>query len=137
MENDVAMVYQVQNEVLKKYLLTSLKPKMLLIFQTIVQVNIKTRKTCDGTGGTVKRLTKLASLGRATSDQILTPTAMFNFCKYNIEGINLIYLSKDEIDATKAKFAKRFNNIKSIPRTRSFHVFISVTPNEIGVKFYI
>ena len=44
MEHNVAVVYQVQNEVLKKYLLTSLKSKMLLIFQTIVQVNIKAGK---------------------------------------------------------------------------------------------
>ena len=44
MEHDVAMIYQVQNEFLKKYLLTSLQPKMLLIFQTVMQVNIKTGK---------------------------------------------------------------------------------------------
>ena len=72
-------------------------------------------------GETVKRLTRLASLGRATGDQIVTPTAMFNFCKDPFEGINFIYLSKDEVDATKAEFAKRFDNIKVIPRTRSLH----------------
>ena len=63
----------------------------------------------------------MASLGRATGDQIVTPTAMFNFCKDAFEGINFIYLSKDEVDATKAEFAKRFDNIKVIPRTRSLH----------------
>ena len=113
----------------------------------VVQVNIKTRKVysvcinivlnskwvffatshgkqpCDGKGGTVKRLTRLASLGRATSYQILTPTSMFSFCNDNNKGINFIYLSKDEVDATRAKFAKRFNNIKTIPGTRSFHEF--------------
>ena len=38
------------------------------------------KQPCDGIGGTVKRLTRLESLGRTTSDQILTSTAMFNFC---------------------------------------------------------
>ena len=88
----------------------------------------------DGIGSTVKRLTRLSSLGRATSDEILTTTAMFNFCKDNVEGRNFIYLSKDEVDATRTKFAKRLDNIKSIPGTRSFHEFIPITPNEI-VKF--
>ena len=61
---------------------------------------------------------------------------MFNFWKDNIEGINFIYLSKDEVDAIRAKFAKWFDNIKTIPGTRSFHEFIPITPNEIGVKFF-
>ena len=74
-------------------------------------------------------MTRLASLGRATSHQILTPTAIFNFYKDNNEGINFIYLSKDEVDATRVKFAKRFNNIKTIPEARSFHEFIPITPN--------
>ena len=88
------------------------------------------KQPCDGIGGTVKRLTSLASLGRATSDQILSPTAIFNFCEDNIEGINFIYFSKDEVNGTRAKFSKRF-----IPGTRSFPEFIPITPNEIGVKF--
>ena len=60
---------------------------------------------------------------------------MFNFCEDNIEGIHFIYPSKDEAEASRAKFAKRFNNIKTIPGTRSFHEFILITPNEIGVRF--
>ena len=57
---------------------------------------------------------------------------MFNFCQDNVEGINFIYLSKDEVDATRAKFAKKFDNIKTIPGTRSFHKFIPITPNELS-----
>ena len=68
----------------------------------------------------IKRLTRLASLGRATTDQISTTTAMFNFCKDNIKGINFIYLSNDEVDVTRAKFAKRLDNIKTIRGTRLF-----------------
>ena len=132
---------------------------MLLIFQRVLQVNIMTEKNylmcyhrsefgnnvkwvffatshekqpCDRVGSTVKRLTRLTSLGGATSDQ--TPTAIFNFCEDNIEIINLIYLSKDKVDTT-AKFAKRFNNIKTILGKRLFHEFVPITTNEIGVKF--
>ena len=147
----------------KKYLLTSLKPKMLSFFSDSCAIQYINRKNlfnlcqhsfefrinaklvffttfhrkqpCVRIGGTVKRLTRFESLRRATSDQILTPTALFNFCKDNIKGINLIYFSKDEVDATKSKFAKRFGNIKIIPGTRSFHKFIPTTPNEMRVTF--
>ena len=44
---------------------------------------------------------------------------MFKICKDNIEGIHFIYLSKDEVDATRAKFANKFNNKKTIPGTKS------------------
>ena len=93
------------------------------------------KQPCDRIGGTVKRLTRLASFGRATSDQILTPTDMLDFCKDNIKGINFIYLPKDEVDATGAKFVKRLDNTRTIPGKRSFHKFITITPNEIEVKF--
>ena len=46
---------------------------------------------------------------------------MFNFCKDNIEGKTFIYLLEDEIDAIRAKFTKRFNNIKTILGTTLFH----------------
>ena len=49
-------------------------------------------------------MTRLASLGRATSDQILTPTAMFNFCKDDTEGISFLYLSK--VDGTEQSLQK-------------------------------
>ena len=33
------------------------------------------------------------------------------------------------------EFAKRFDNLKTIPGTSSFHEFLPITPNETGVKF--
>ena len=76
------------------------------------------KQPCVRIGGTVKRLTRFESLRRATSDQILTPTALFNFCKDNIKGINLIYFSKDEVDATKSKFAKKVQQYKNHSRNK-------------------
>ena len=39
------------------------------------------KSPCDGVGGTLKRLTARASLQRPLADQILTPTAVFHYCK--------------------------------------------------------
>ena len=44
------------------------------------------KSTCDGIGGTVKRLTAKASLQRPIDKQILTPLDMFNFCEESIQG---------------------------------------------------
>ena len=132
MEHDVAMVYQEQNEVLKKVLVD-----LPYYFSDGCASQYKNhgKQPCDGIRSTVKRLTRLANLGRATGEQILTPTAMFNFSKDNIEGINFMCLPKDGVDATKAKFTETFDNIKTIPGTKSFHKSIPITPNKIGVTF--
>ena len=146
MEHNVPMLYQVQNEVLKKVLADLPKMKDFTYFSDGCANQYKNQKNlfnlcqhssesginakwvffatshgkqpCDGIGGTVKRLNRLASLGRATSDQILTPTTMFNFCKDNIEGRNFIYLSTDEVDVTIAKFGKKVQQHKDHSRKK-------------------
>ena len=92
-EHDVAMVYQVQNEVLKKVLADLPETKDVTYFSDGCESQYKSRKhlfnlcqhssefginakwvffgtshgkqPCDGIRGTVKRLTRLVSLGRA------------------------------------------------------------------------
>ena len=50
---------------------------------------------CDGLGGTIKRLATKASLQRCTegmhSEQILSPTAFFEFCCQNIKNIEFVF----------------------------------------------
>ena len=59
------------------------------------------KSPCDGIGGTVKRLTSIASLHRTTTNHILTASAMFNFCQNEIIGINFYYISKESINNLK------------------------------------
>lgn len=44
------------------------------------------KSSCDGIGGTVKRLTAKASLQRPVNKQILTPKDMFDFCQESVKG---------------------------------------------------
>ena len=53
------------------------------------------KSPCDGIGGTVKKLTSIASLHRTTNNHILTASAKFNFCRNEIIGISLYYISKE------------------------------------------
>ena len=81
------------------------------------------KQPCDGIGGTVKRLAAKASLQRNLQNQILTLKAMFDFCVNNIEGINFIYISTDELSETRIFLNDRFVNASTISGTRSFHQF--------------
>ena len=67
------------------------------------------KSTCDGIGGTVKRLTARASLQRPISSQILSAKTMFEFCQGSIHGINFIYTNSDETDVIRSKLTSRFS----------------------------
>ena len=67
------------------------------------------KSTCDGIGGTVKRLTARASLQRPISSQILSAKKMFEFRQGSIHGINFIYTNSDETDVIRSKLTSRFS----------------------------
>ncbi|KAK2711266.1 hypothetical protein QYM36_012450 [Artemia franciscana] len=52
------------------------------------------KSICDGLEGTVKRILKKASLQLSDENQIKTATAVYDFCKVNIEKINFHFIDK-------------------------------------------
>ena len=89
----------------------------------------------DGIGGTVKRLASKKSLQQENDNHILTPSQMFKFCQENIEGINFIFISKQEIETSRNFLKKRFDAVKvAVPGTRSFHQFVPLTDRIIRTK---
>ena len=64
------------------------------------------KSLCDGIGGTVKRLTSIASLRRTTNNHKLTVSAIFDFCKYEIIGISFYYISKESNMIIQVKWSK-------------------------------
>ena len=79
------------------------------------------KSTCDGVGGTVKRITSRASLQRPFDNQILSAVEMFKFCKEEIKGINFKFIPKETMEVTRANLETRFLNAKTLPGTRSYH----------------
>ena len=54
--------------------------------------------TCDGLGGTVKRLAARASLHRPYKQQIMTPFQLYEWARENIPGVNFCICSmRDKI----------------------------------------
>ena len=71
---------------------------------------------------------------RPLADQILTPEALFDYCKCNTEGIEFIYMSKVTLDAARIQMENRYTFGSIIPGTRSYHHFEPITESTIGYK---
>lgn len=92
------------------------------------------KSPCDGVGGTTKRLAARASLQRPSSDQILTPKDLFDFCDQNINGIKYIFVTKDEIEESKKFQEERWRESSTIAGTREHHQFVPVDLNSVCVS---
>ena len=76
------------------------------------------KSTCDGIGGTVKRLTAKARLQRQTCGQIVNAEEMFKFCKTEIKGIEFIYTSNETVVGVREMLSDRFSRARTIPCAR-------------------
>ena len=79
---------------------------------------------CDGVGGTIKRLAAYASLQHTMADQILTPQQLFECCENDITNIPSFFISGLGIDKNKSFLQQRYNGVKNIPGTWSYHSFV-------------
>ena len=92
------------------------------------------KSSCDGIGGTVKRLTARASLQRTFSNQIITAEEVFNFCRNEVKGIVSKYISKEEMDIVRSRLSDRFSKTHTLPGTRNYHQFVPIRNSIIGAK---
>lgn len=94
------------------------------------------KSSCDGIGGTVKRLVARASLQAATTDQILTPQQLFEWAVANIHGIKFFFVSTKDIHLHESSFAleERYSTVKTIPGTRSHHSFVPTACDSLEMK---
>ena len=68
------------------------------------------KSPCDAIGGTVKRVTAIASLQRPSGNQILTPSDMFEFCSTttSLSYIIFIYVSQYQLSELRKTFEARY-----------------------------
>lgn len=94
------------------------------------------KSSCDGIGGTVKRLAARASLQAATCDQILDPQQLFEWASANIHGIHFFFLSTEDIQSHESSFAleNRYSTVKTIVGTRSHHSFVPLSRETMQMK---
>ena len=92
------------------------------------------KSPCDGIGGTVKRLTSIASLHRTTNSHILKASAMFDFCQNEIIGISFYYISKESNMIIQSEMELRYTTAKTLLGTRSNHNIFPISNTKIGTK---
>ena len=92
------------------------------------------KSPCDGIGGTVKRLSRRASLQRPVERQIMTTGDLFTWCSENIQNIKFFLVSKEEIDRLRPMLDQRFQGAHTIPGTRDHHCFIPTSERAIRVS---
>ena len=91
------------------------------------------KNSCDGVGGTIKRLAARASLQRPLSDQILTPFELFQFATESILNITSFFVESGDVTRQANILEPRFSNATRFKGTRKHHKFIP-QGNEISMS---
>ena len=92
------------------------------------------KSPCDGTRGTVKRVTARASLQKTTSGHILTAEQMFKFCKEAIPSVNFVHITANEINTACSKLEHQYLITETIPGARSYHQYIPTSSYTIELR---
>ncbi|EFX75283.1 hypothetical protein DAPPUDRAFT_108106 [Daphnia pulex] len=91
------------------------------------------KSACDGIGGTVKRLARLASLQRSANNQITSPMQLFNWAKENLE-IKCFFVTSEEVKANEAVINERMQNAIAVTGTRKFHSYVPVNSFQVNAS---
>jgi hypothetical protein len=91
------------------------------------------KSSCDGIGGTVKRLARLASLQRSANNQITSPMQLFNWAKENLE-IKCFFVTSEEVKANEAVINERMQNAIAVTGTRKFNSYVPVNSFQVNAS---
>ena len=91
------------------------------------------KSACDGIGGTVKRLARLASLQRGINDQITTPIQLFDWATRNLE-LKCFYISSQEVKQNETLIDDRMRSAIAIRGTRTFHSYVPINLFQINAS---
>lgn len=91
---------------------------------------------CDGVGGTVKRLAAKASLQNPLSNQIMTPTQLFEWGRKNINAIVFFYVTNGEYLQEEKLLQKRFEEAVAVTGTLKLHCFLPVSTEKVETRVF-
>ena len=88
----------------------------------------------DGIGCKVKRLVGKRSLQRSLKNQILDYKSMIDLCREEINEIIFFDISHLEMINICENLQNRFEKVRTLPGTRSFHHFVPQSNSKISYK---
>lgn len=91
---------------------------------------------CDGIGGNLKRLARLASLKASSKEQILNCNSFYAWAKENFKETEILFSSKENQNIIASELKIRFESAKTIPRTQKFHCFVPISSKNIEFRRY-
>ena len=89
---------------------------------------------CDGLGGTVKCLAARASLQKPYQEQIMTPLQLYDWACTFLKAIQFTYCTCAEHSQVRDQLKTRFDNSRTIPRTRQYHSYVPVSSEIVQVR---
>ena len=92
------------------------------------------KSPCDGIGGTVNKLSALASLQRPLSDQIVTYRSLVDFCISTIKNMHFLLIYSKDLESVRINLELRFRLGKTVPGTRSYHYFSVSSESKVSYK---
>ena len=81
------------------------------------------KSPCDG-----------ASLQATTGNHILNAKELFSWAKANISGIEMLFVSGEEIEKCEKTLEPRLNASKTIAGTRSHHSFVPISSHSLKIR---
>ncbi|KAI9551262.1 hypothetical protein GHT06_002335 [Daphnia sinensis] len=91
------------------------------------------KSACDGIGGTLKRLARLASLQRHSANQITTPQELFHWATENVD-FKTFYVSSDEVMTNQDVIQQRMDEAIPVRGTRGYHCYIPLNLYQISAS---
>jgi hypothetical protein len=79
------------------------------------------KSACDGIGGTLKRLARLASLQRHSNNHIASPKQLFNWARENVD-LKTFYVSSHSVQNNMATIERRMEQAFVVQGTRPLFI---------------
>ena len=94
------------------------------------------KSTCDGLGGTLKRLAAKASLQRPLQDQITNARELFLWAEKELKNMNVCYVDADSILEEEKLLTERYSQAIPITGTQKFHAFLPTQKGKLKAKAF-
>ena len=94
------------------------------------------KNTCDGLGGTLKRLADRRSL-QSLSDRkepLLSAEDLYKWACTSITGMNLEFVSEKAVQDADKRLSSRFRDAVPVPGMRSIHAVIPISETTVQLK---
>lgn len=89
---------------------------------------------CDAIGGAFKRNAMRASIQRKFNNHITTAKELYTWATENDSSITFKLCTNQDYKGVERSLRKKFEKIKQIPGTRSYHSFIPIGENKIAAR---